>query len=142
MYMYAQYAHLHLYIYVCVSLPIICALPPHVCGLCVLCVVLCVTAGLLMAPGIRYGRLLQSLLEPPVWAFNFRPRAAVRLMAQGGFALQLLLTLLWISATTDVLRLSAGSLAWLRGVMMLCVALIQTWTVPYLLQVCVLWWWW
>jgi len=96
---------------------------------------LCPAAGLLMAPGIRYGRVLQNLLEPPLWAMSLRPTPFVKLMVQGGFALQLMITPLWITTMTDVLRIPDAALSYLRGMLMLLVALLQTALVPYLLQV-------
>jgi hypothetical protein len=84
---------------------------------------------------MRYGRLLQDFLEPPMWASQLKPDRKHKLLLQAGFALQLLQTALWVTPMTDVLRLPVGSLPVLRGVVMLVVALLQVAAVPSLLQV-------
>lgn len=94
-------------------------------------------AGLLMAPGVRYGRLLQAFLEPPCWAQGLSPSTPDKLLVQAGFALQLLLLPLWVPSMADVLRLPAASLPLLRGTVMLLAGLLQAWAMPALLQVCV-----
>lgn len=70
-----------------------------------------------------------------MWAMTLRPTLLVKLMAQGTFALQLMITPLWITTMTDVLRIPDAALSYLRGMLMLLVALLQTALVPYLLQV-------
>ena len=52
-----------------------------------------------MAPGIRYGRLLQQMLQPPMWATQYvEVSATSRVLAALGFALPLLMVPLWVSA--------------------------------------------
>lgn len=91
-------------------------------------------AGLLMAPGVRYGRLLQAFLEPPSWVQGLRPSTPDKLVVQAGFALQLLLLPLWVPSMVDVLRLPAASLPLLRGGSMLLAGLLQARAMPALLQ--------
>lgn len=97
-------------------------------------------AGLLMAPGVRYGRLLQAFLEPPCWALGLSPSTPDKLVVQAGFALQLLLLPLWVPSMADVLRLPAASLPLLRGTLMLLAGLLQARAMPALLQVCACCW--
>jgi cytochrome c biogenesis protein CcdA len=88
-----------------------------------------------MAPGIRYGRLLQAFLEPPAWAHDLKPKLTDKLVAQAGFALQLLLIPLWVTSMVDVLRLPGAGVPVLRGVVMLLAGAVQARAVPSLLQV-------
>jgi hypothetical protein len=88
-----------------------------------------------MAPGIRYGRLLQAFLEPPAWAHNLQPKLTDKLVTQAGFALQLLLVPLWVTSMVDVLRLPDTGAPVLRGVVMLLAGVLQARAVPCLLQV-------
>lgn len=100
-----------------------------------LCCLVACAAGLLMAPGIRYGRLLQSFLEPPAWAHNLKPKLTDKLVAQAGFALQLVLIPLWVTSMVDVLRLPGAGVPVLRGVVMLLAGALQARAAPCLLQV-------
>jgi hypothetical protein len=64
----------------------------------VLLPLLVLPAALLMAPGLRYGKVLQVLLKPPMWARNFAGGPSLtRLLVQAGFLVQVLMLPLWVS---------------------------------------------
>jgi hypothetical protein len=57
-----------------------------------------------MAPGLRYGKVLQVLLKPPLWAHNFAGRPSLmRLLVQAGFMAQVMMLALWVSGLCWVL---------------------------------------
>eukprot|EP00878_Enallax_costatus_P018877 GHUV01019900.1.p1 GENE.GHUV01019900.1~~GHUV01019900.1.p1 ORF type:complete len:443 (+),score=85.54 GHUV01019900.1:505-1833(+) len=90
---------------------------------------------LLLSPGLRYGRVLQQLLKPPLWARNFgASNMLMRTVARTGFALQVLIVPLWITPLTDVFQLPEPTLRYIRGVTLLVAALLQGVMIPTLVQ--------
>ncbi|WIA08801.1 hypothetical protein OEZ86_011380 [Tetradesmus obliquus] len=92
-------------------------------------------SALLMAPGLRYGKVLQVLLKPPLWARNFAGRPSLgRLLVQAGFLAQVALLPLWVPTLMDALRLPPGVVCYLRGGSMLLVVGLQLLALPNLAQ--------
>lgn len=57
-----------------------------------------IAGGLFMAPGLRYGRLIQQALFPPMWSreyVSFTP--GIKALLRLGFALPLVAVPLWVS---------------------------------------------
>lgn len=53
--------------------------------------------GLLLAPGLRYGRILHMMLKPPMWARKSAENFTImKLSAQLGITAQLLIVPLWV----------------------------------------------
>jgi hypothetical protein len=68
------------------------------CLLRVLLLLLLPSGALLMAPGLRYGRVLQGYLKPPLWARNFAGKVNfMQLLVRAGYLAQMLMLPLWVS---------------------------------------------
>jgi hypothetical protein len=58
------------------------------------------SGALLMAPGLRYGRVLQVYLKPPLWARNFAGQITfMQLLVRAGYFAQVLMLPLWVSGS-------------------------------------------
>eukprot|EP00775_Hariotina_reticulata_P003634 gene3634-3895_t len=91
-----------------------------------------VVAGLL---SLKYGRILQQLMSPPMWAKRFCDQGwGWRLVAQLGFTVQLMLIPLWVPTMADALFLPRHAVAVVRGLMLLLAAVLQGAAMPTLVQ--------
>ncbi|KAF6259238.1 hypothetical protein COO60DRAFT_1513919 [Scenedesmus sp. NREL 46B-D3] len=92
-------------------------------------------SALLMAPGLRYGRVLQALLKPPLWARNFAGQSGLmKLLVQAGFIAQVMMLPLWVAPLMDALPIPAAVVSYLRGGLMLVVVALQLLALPQLVQ--------
>eukprot|EP00877_Chromochloris_zofingiensis_P015204 jgi/Chrzof1/9938/Cz04g21120.t1 len=92
-------------------------------------------SGLFMAPGLRYGRLIQQALFPPMWSreyVSFTP--GIKALLRLGFALPLVAVPLWVTPMTEVLLIGGAWLHWVRPLLLAGLAAVGFATITPLVQ--------